>query len=73
MIKLNDILNKINSLENDIEDIENIVSVSFYTDHSGNISSNTHEYFYFESLKDLEQFMKLDNEYIIRHRNEYPI
>ena len=73
MIKLNDILNKINTIELDVTDISNIITIEFYTDYSGSIHSTDHEYFCFECLNDLQNFMKLDNDYIIRNRKVYPI
>lgn len=73
MIILDDILDKIKELEHEIVDISNILSLEFFTDGSGSIHSNEAEYFCFENIKDLKQFVKLDNDYIIRNRRKYPI
>ena len=73
MIKLNEILLKIRELEKEIFEISNILQLDFYSDGSGSIHSNDHEYFYFEDIKDLKVFMQMDYEYIIKNRKEYPI
>ena len=70
-MNLKEILQKINSIEYDIEETSNIVSIEFYTDGSGHICSSDHYYFEFEQLKDLNEFLKLDNEYIIRNRKRF--
>jgi hypothetical protein len=68
MIKLNEILYKINQLEKEIFEISNILQLDFYTDGSGSIHSSDHEYFCFEEIKDLRVFMQMDFEYIIKNR-----
>jgi len=73
MIKLSEVLNKINGLEAEIIDSSNIVHLDFYTEGSGTIHSESHEYFCFEDIKDLRVFMQMDFEYIIRNRKKYPI
>jgi len=73
MVKLNEVLTKIEGLEKEIADVSNIVQLDFYTDRSGSIHSTDHEYFCFEEIKDLRIFMQMDFEYLIRNRKEYPI
>jgi len=73
MIKLNEVLIKIRELEKEIIDISNIIQLDFYTDGSGSVHSNDHEYFCFEDIKDLKVFMQMDFEYIIKNRKKYPI
>jgi hypothetical protein len=73
MFKLNELLMKIESLEKQITEISNIVQLDIYTDGSGSIHSSDHEYFCFETTKDLKLFMGLENDYIIKYRKKYPI
>lgn len=77
MISLQDILTKITEIEEKIRyeyhEIDDIISIEFYSDESGSIHSDVYEYFSFEKLKDLKYFMSLDNYYIIQYRKKYPL
>ena len=73
ILLLKNVLDKINEIERSEYEISNIISIQFYTDGSGSIHSTDHEYFCFNSIKDLKFFMQMDFEYIIKYRKKYPI
>ena len=77
MPSLNDIIDKIKQIEEEIRyntnEIADIISIEFYTDGSGSIHSNEYEYFSFEKFSDLKHFVRLDINYIIQYRKEYPL
>ena len=73
MIKLKDVLDKLQELELLIGEIYNIIEITFYSDGSGRIATQDHSFFEFEEYSDLKYFMRLDNEYLIKNRRKYPI
>lgn len=77
MLKLKDILNKINSLENDYRlhthSIDDIIVLDFYSDESGSIHTTECQFFEFDKISELKEFVKLSNEYIIMKRKNYPL
>jgi len=70
-MKLKEILSKIESLEKDLIDINNIITIEFHSDYNGSIHSHDCEYFSFEELSDLKTFIAMNNDYIIRNRIKY--
>jgi hypothetical protein len=76
-MNIKDILYKIKSLETDlhlyVNTIDDIVILEFYSDESGSIHSSECQFFEFEKLFELKEFMKLSNDYIIRKRKYYPL
>ena len=77
MPSLNDIIDKIKQIEEEIgyelHEINDIISIEFYTDGSGSIHSNEYEYFSFEKFSDLKHFVRLDVNYIMQYRKKYPL
>lgn len=77
MPSLNDIIDKIKQIEEEIRyntiEIADIISIEFYTDGSGSIHSNEYEYFSFEKFSQLKHFVRLDVNYIMQYRKEYPL
>ena len=72
-MKLNDILLKLLAVEINIDEIDNILSVTFYSDGSGNIESASKQYFEFEHPSELKEFLKMDNKYIVKKARKYPL
>jgi len=72
-MKLNDILLKLLAVETNIEEIDDILSVTFYSDGSGNITSASKQYFEFEHPAELKEFLKMDNKYIVKKARKYPL
>jgi len=72
-MKLNDILLKLLAVETNIEEIDDILSVTFYSDGSGHIESASKQYFEFEHPKELKEFLKMDNKYIVKKARKYPL
>jgi len=72
-MKLNDILLKLLAVETNIEEIDDILSVTFYSDGSGSVASASKQYFEFENPTELKEFLKMDNKYIVKKARRYPL